>query len=321
MFKKIKTGSGLINQSINVLQKHPSFSIPLFICWFLYAPIVIYLKYFFPWDQFEFYAQAAAFLLALMVFSTILGISCLALLELIQQIETGQKPSLKQAYKDVFSQDIILALPILFIWALLWFLITILEVIFSKRKSNSDSNEKYTAENAAKTLAGLDGDFSLSGAFFDSLKKGIRMVVFLILPAIAWEEDMPVSAMNKGLKILRSHLSTFASGFILTELASLIVFLPAAILFYISAKAKVSISDEVWFGVIIYCSFTWTFTIFLEQMFAAELYLWHMKWKTACNEAYKNGVKAPRFENVQRPSILDDIPELTKIIDLQKVAG
>jgi hypothetical protein len=121
-------------------------------------------------------------------------------------------------------------------------------------------------------------------AFIDALKKGVRMVMFLIMPAIAWDNLGFFAATKKGLSVLRAHLGDFASGYALTYAAAAIVFLPPWIIFELrtgrhSNPPLIHFSDSVWVVTTIYVGLAWSFCIYLEQMFMAQLYLWHMKWE------------------------------------------
>ena len=307
-------GVKVLSQTAGILRRYPKFFVPLLFCWCIYAPVVLYLKFFFPWADYEFYAQAIVLFLAIVALSFTLGISCLVVLEMIQQIESGEKPGLWRAFGTTMSEDFPRALPILFLWSLIWFVISVVQVL-ATRKTSGEKNETFSAENAARALAGYDAEISFSDAFFDSLKKGIRMVVFLILPAVAWEELWPTDAARRGLHALKAHLSVFAKGFILTDIASFIVLFPAMLLLYVSAKGKIHLPDEVWFGVILYSAFAWSLTFFMEQIFGAQLYLWHMKWVKAVEDAKANNTTPPFFQQVPQPSIMDDIPEFVTIGD------
>lgn len=312
MFKGIRTASELFKQSLVVLGKRPSLLTPLLMCWILYAPIVLYFEYFFDWSKYPLSTVLLIVLAAITVFSLIIGVSCLVLLELIEQIENGEDVSILNAFWHVMKSGFIRALPILLVWAILWFVIHVIQAFFRRRNSSGD-DEDFSARNAARTLAGMDSDWSLSSAFFEALKKGIRMIVFLILPAIAWEEMSPISATKKGLNILKSHITEFSTGFVLSEAASVFAFLPAAILFFVTDKFDIVLPDGVWLGVTAYCALAWSFSLYVEQMFAAELYLWHMKWVEATDIAKKNKKRPPSFNRIKPPSILDDVPELVKL--------
>jgi len=314
MFDSVKTGRDLIKQSFLVFRKYPKFIIPLIICWCFIALIILYAKFIFPWGDYRWYAQLSFAFLVIFALSTIIGFSCLVLLQLIKQVETGREPNLGLAFSCAFYDDLIQAMPILLIWAVCWFILSVIQVLFTRKRDNE--NEKFTAENAAKVIAGMDYKWTLGNAFIESIKNGIRMIVFLILPAIAWEDKDPMDAIHSGFRVLRGQLKIFASGFVLTGMASATVFLPVALLLYISEKGKITLPDEVWFGVILYSMLAWSFTFFIEQMYAAELYLWHMNWKKECDKAYKHNKPIPAFEEIKQPSIIDDVPDLiqTKVI-------
>lgn len=310
MFKGIRTASELIKQSVILLGKRPSLLVPLLMCWALYAPIVLYFEFFFDWAQYPTSSVLLIVLGVITAFSLIIGVSCLVLLELIEQIENDESASILNAFWSVIKSSFLRALPILLVWAILWFIIHVIQAPFRR---SSDKGEKFSAQNAARTLANMDSSFSLSNAFFEALKKGLRMIVFLILPAIAWEELSPISATKKGLSILRAHKAEFATGFVLSEAVSIFTFLPAAIIFFVTDKFNIVLADGIWFGVIIYCAFAWSFSLYIEQMFAAELYLWHLKWVEASDIAKKNKKSPPTFSRIKPPSILDDVPEFVKL--------
>ena len=175
--------------------------------------------------------------------------------------------------------------------------------------SEEEKEEELSAKNAAKTLAGV-GSFSLSESFFDALQKGTRMVVFLILPAIAWENLSFIAAIRKGIYVLKKNLNIFVGGFLLTLTATFIIYLPPGIIFYISGKFNVKFEDWVWVTTLIYCAFAWSFSMYLEQMFTAELYLWHLKWEKAVRKAKKYGQKIPKLNQIDAPSILDRAKDL-----------
>lgn len=307
MFQGIKNGWDLVKESIRVFNHYPKFLVPLLLTWMVYAPIILYLKYQFNWDT---YTIPQIFLIVfgvVFVFAFLLSFSCSMLLELIQQLESGQKMSVAKALGYTLSHNTIRILPIVFVWTIIWFILLVIQALLSKDKRRG--KESFSAENAAKTLAGY-GSFSLSRAFFEALQKGVRMVVFLILPGIAWENLSFWQSVKKGLAVFRTNLSAFVTGFVFTEFAATIIFLPPALLFYISDKMEATFPDWVWVITIIYIAFGWSYSIYLEQMFTAELYLWNHKWEKEVAKAQREGRPIPTLNQVPRPSILDDVHEL-----------
>lgn len=306
MFARIKTGYELISASINLFFRRPILVLPIFICWLIYAPTVIYLEYIFPWDANGNLINLMVISGVILLFSFILSLSSLIQLELIEQIETDQPARYGAAFLLVIKRDIIRAFPIMLVWALVWFLFAILEMLFSRGQRQQ---KELTAENVAKTLANT-GATSFTMAAIRSAQKGVRMIVFLVLPAIAWEEMAPVQAWQRGYAILKQRMLEFATGFVLTELAAGIVFFPPALLFTIVGKLKLELPMSAWAATIIYCGFAWSFMIFLEQMFSAELYLWHLSWENECRKAKLENRGIPSLAQVRRPSLLDTMPNL-----------
>lgn len=315
MFQGIKNGTGLIKESIKAFGKHPSLIIPLLVCWTIYAPAIVHLKFFFQWDNYSTGQQLLVVFLVILLFSFILSVSCLILLELIHQIETGESLNIFTATCTSIP-NIVKSLPVTVVWAVIWFVITVIEMFLRRRRDEDEEDMEFNAENVAKTVAGFE-EFSLSAAFFEALRKGVRMIAFLIYPAIAWEKNGLSKSVKKGLAVAKTHKAEFVTGFVLTDLAAAVVFLPPAILFILSGKFHIEFPEWVWFTTIIYCGFAWSFSMFLEQMFTAELYLWHLLWEKDCEIAEINGGELPKLEDVKRPSIMDSIPDLANAIQKQ----
>lgn len=237
--------------------------------------------------------------------------SCAVVLDMIRQIETGE-PSLSRAVGKAFGKDTFKILPLAAVWALIWLVLTLIEAIFSKR--SRDDNEMLTAQDAAETIANYR-DFSFSSAFIEALQKGVRMVVFLIMPAIVWDNLSFPDATKKGLAVLRAHLRDFGAGYALTYAAAAVVFLPPAIIFKLGTgrhgnPPPIHFPDSVWVATIIYIGLAWSFCIYLEQMFMAQLYLWHTKWEESVSQAKSTHQPLPDFGDVARPELLAKTPGL-----------
>jgi len=280
---------------------------PILLCWLIYAPCIIYFKYFFNWDAFNFSQILLIVFFIIFGFCTLFSIAAFLLLELIEQLERGQKLRISKAIYETFIEDIPRAFPIIIIWSLIFFILTVLEALVSK-EDKKDKGE-FSLKNAAKTLAGYE-KFSLTKLTFDALQKGLRMMAFLIYPAIAWENLSTIKAIKKGFTTLRMNVTECVSGYLLTWAAAAIVFFPPGLLLYISDKADLELPDPVWLVTIIYIAFAWSFTLYLEQMFTALLYMWNKKWEAEVYAAEKAGKPIPKLRDVKQPSLLDDIPDL-----------
>lgn len=307
MFQAFKNGGVVIWNSIKAFYKYPILLIPLLVVWAIYAPIVVYLKWHFNWEQYTLKETLLIVFAVIWIFAMLLTISCSLLLELVQQKETGHPFNLFKSLSDTLTKNIFHILILSFIWATIWFVLTILEAVFSKNKSKE--NERESSENIAKTLSGA-GDVSMLSLTFEALNKGIRMIVFLIMPAFAWENLSIWKSIKKGFLVLKLRKREFIAGYTLSYLAGIVVFLPPSIMFYLSGKWHVEFPEWSWLVCIIYIAFAWSYTIYLEQMFTAELYLWQLKWEKEVLKAKESGAVQPRFQDVIKPSITDDISDL-----------
>jgi len=95
----------------------------------------------------------------------------------------------------------------------------------------------------------------------------------------------------------------------MSALASAVIFLPPAIMFKLD-DVGISFTDTDWFICIVYIAIGWSYCIYLEQMLMAELYLWQMKWEKEVRKAEASGITPPEFNEIPKPSILDDISDL-----------
>jgi hypothetical protein len=303
----------LIAHSLKAFWAYPILIVPLLLAWVAYAAVILGLKY--GWQpshlDASFAETAGVVFAAIFTLSLSTLLACDMVLEMIRHIEEGE-PSLTRAAADVLGRDFLRVALLSLVWAVIWFTLTIIEALLSKRRGNDDSN--FNAENAAKTLAGY-GEFSLTGAFFEALQKGVRMVVFLVLPAIAWDNLGLIGAAKKGLAVLKAHLGDFARGYALTYAAAGVVFLPPAIMFKLGTgnhghAPLVQFSAEAWVGLIIYIGLAWSFCMYLEQLFMAQLYLWHQKWEAAAEAARRRGEPVPNLHEVEQPLLLAKVPNL-----------
>ena len=312
-FKTFANGLSIILNSISIFISLPILIVPLLLTWLIYAPTVIYLKYFYAWEQYSTPQNLLVLFGFIVLLSVTLCFSCSWLLEMLQDIEERKSLGLISTFKRVLFENFVYILPIAIIWAFLWFILTVISAALSKK--DKDDNRELTAQSAAETLAGYES-FSFSRAFIDALEKGIRMIVFLIMPAIAWENLGSVAAIKKGLSVFRARLKQFTVGYALTYAATVLIFLPAGVMIQLGAKGKhgepplMHFSDHAWMGLIVYIGFAWSFSMYLEQMFTASLYMWHLKWEWLCKEAKKIGDPLPEFNDVRPPLILKTLPEL-----------
>lgn len=308
MFKGINTGFELIKSAILIFRKYPLLIAPLFIVWIIMASSLIYLKWHFSWDSYNTTGQLIFAYLFFLLIAFLLTMSCSVLLELIQQNETGIEMSLYRALYDTIDRNIAHIIFLSIVWSVVWFFLVLLKILFSKKRNRDEKSP----ENVARTLAG-DGKFSWFGLSIDFLIKGIRMVVFLIIPGVAWQELGIRKSIKKGFEVLSERRSEFTSGFTLSLGTEFLLYLPPSIMFFLSAKGIVEFHDIAWYLCTVYIGFAWSFSLYLEQMFAAELYLWQLKYENDCMEARRAGKLQPSFGDTKRPHILDEVPDILEL--------
>jgi hypothetical protein len=304
-----------IKSAIQIFRNHPIFLFPLFTTWVFIAIGTVYFKWFFPWEDYNTTGQFIyAYLFYFLASLTVL-LSCSVLVELIEQDESGEKMDMTKAIKESLLTNIGHIIILSFIWSIVWFTLVVLKVMFSKKDKNGD--DELSAENIARTLAGNES-FSWTNFTFDALIQALRMLMFIIVPAFAWENKNFSNSLKRGIAIVGLRTSKFIEGFIVSLGVQFFVYLPPAIMFYLNAKLNVEFSELAWYICIIYLGFAWSFTIYVEQLFGAELFLWQMKYEKAYKKAEKNGLRIPKFSEIERPQLLDEVYELKDIEIISK---
>jgi len=313
IFERWQKSCALLTHSMNVLRAYPVLFVPVMAVWLVFAPCYLYLRFQFHWHQHGTWAQFGVSFLFIAALSVLLLFSCDVVLHLIRQIEGG-RPSLGQAVRDAITKDAVRLLPLALTWAIVWFALAVIEALLTRKRSEDDSvDESLDAESAAEALAG-DAEFSLSAAFVRALEKGVRMVMFLVVPAIAWEGLGVVEAARRGIDILRENKAEFARGYALTYVATFAAAVPAALVFLLGSSRHgppiVAFSQSVWVGLVIYLGLLWSFSIYLEQLFMAQIYLWHLTWERAVREALDQGKEMPELVDTPCPEMFARSPGL-----------
>ncbi len=299
IFSSIGEGWKLFRDSFRVLIKKPIFLLPISISWIVFAGVILYLRYYFVFPPSPLLGLGYFYLLIFLVTLTI----CLAnimMLEFMQQIESGERISLPKALKETISLDFLKVIPVAAIWAVIWTIIILIRAATSKEKDKNRAEP--SVRDAARVLGGADaGPFSWLKLGLSMFEKLVRMVVFLTLPAIAWENKGPFSSFGQAFKIIKKHPLQFITTYTLTGFAALIMALPVFVVLLLD-KHGVAFSATFWAIVILYECIIWTLSVYLEQMSVALLYLWHLKW-------VKNGGEGD-LSSVAKPDLFDNVYEL-----------
>jgi hypothetical protein len=300
IFGSIGEGWGLFSDSFSFLLKKPIFLLPIFVSWLFFAGVVLYLRYYFTFPSSFLLSMLYLYLLIFLI-SFVICIANIVMLELMQQIETGDRISLGDALREALMNDVLKLIPVAMIWAMVWLIILIIKALTSKKKDRARAEP--SSRDAARALGGADQPFSWIGLGLEMFEKLVRMVVFLTLPAIAWENKGPFSSFSKAFEIIKRHPIQFMTTYTLTGFAAFLMALPLLPIFLMD-DLGITFSTTVWTIVIIYECIIWTLGIYLEQMSVGLLYLWHMKW-------IKNGSQG-ELSSVSKPDLLDKTYELQK---------
>lgn len=302
-FDSIGEGWKLFKDSITFLFRKPVFLVPIFLSWAIFAGIVLYMRYYFVMPD-SFMLGIGYFYILIFIITLAISFANVVMLELIQQIESGEDTSFLKAFWETISLDLLKLIPVAAIWAVLWVIILILKALTSRKKGGGRAEP--SARDAARTLGGADsGPFSWLGLGLNMIEKVIRMGVFLALPAIAWENKGPFSAFSQSFRIIKAHPVQFLTTYTLTGFAALLMALPLLPVFLLDDMG-VSFSSMFWTIVILYEAVVWTLGIYLEQMSVGLLYLWHLKW-------VRNG-SSGELSSVPKPNLMDNVHELKKSV-------
>lgn len=285
---------------------YPVCWLPMLVCWAGYAAIVLYADYGYSWAAHSGMENAAFLVGCYLVFSLLYGLASLILLEVMQQVESGERVSLGKAIADAVIKDLLRALPLLLAWGIVWFILAFLSALFSrKNKRGAAGSEKISAKNAVGTLLGRKNGFSLSSAFFDALSKGVRMLVFLMLPAVAWEEFSSIKSFKKGIAVLDDIRDDFLAAYATTAVFRTFVLLAPAVIYLVDDKIGLHLPEVFWIGVLIYMLIASSLSLIVEQIYVAELYLWHMDWEKTNKEREAAGKEPLPFGKTPKPSFFD----------------
>ena len=201
------------------------------------------------------------------------------MLEFIQQIETGEKICILKALYEAFVKNLIKGLPLIIIWTIISFIGKILK---GKRSKET---------------------------FFGTC---IRLSMYCILPAIAWEDYGSIGAIKRGIKVLKKTYTEIFFSIVQTSVIGFLLILPIPIvvwmIFTFSGNIQTCLIVIVLF--IGYAVFVGALCEYVGQMFAASLFIWYKKWEREVRNARINNTSEPSLYDIPMPSLLDDVPDL-----------
>lgn len=296
--------SGNVFKNIfKALFKYPVMFLPIIANIIIFSLISIYFRFHFDTSGITSLEQFFGFgFLVLMLLCFIISFNCFVLLEIIQQIENGKPINLFSALDEVIFKDIPRALPIMLVWAIIWFILEVINMIISSLRSRRRRGEnrgyarRYGNDMFLRTLSTI----------VSLVESGVRMLIFYVYPAIAWEDASPIESIKKSFRHLKEVGPEFLIGFGELEFISAIVGVPLLLFLIANEHVKSLPPETLWTIIIIYMSIAFSFYIFLQQIYTAILYLWIIKWNKAVVIAIVNKQPIPTIKDVEFPSLVDD---------------
>jgi hypothetical protein len=222
-----------------------------------------------------------------------LSFGCLVVLERVRQIEMDEPASLTGALGSALA-NAARALPLVLLWSVLWLAISGVGMLLGG-DDDRDAGDRWV-------------DWSVRAAC-----DAMRMLVFCSLPALAWEVGgSPWGAVRRGMAVARRHKAEFGVGLMLSELAGAIAFLPGAGV-GVAYMSGVDVPEVAWLGAGALSLLLWTFVMLVQQLYAAELYVWHLLWEDASARSVAAGEAPIAPDAITRPSLLDGVPALAAV--------
>jgi hypothetical protein len=237
-------------------------------------------------------------LLTLYLFSVIstftISIASLFVVELLEQHETTGRMNPFTALIDMLTRDLWRALPFIFIWSIMDFIITLLIGFLRRLRQDKDGNTTRPP-----------GPLELSIKAFE---KGLRMGMMLMFTIIGWEDISPMDAYRKGKNVFEYQLSTFLSGIGFSIITGLILVVPSLVVLMIAIPGNIKLMI-----LLFYIPFAWGMGKLIEQLYVSELYLWYYKYMEARKLAKQHGDDVPEsLFSFPRPSFTDKVYDLER---------
>lgn len=154
----------------------------------------------------------------------------------------------------------------------------------------------------------LENIFNIN--LYNNLTKYARIDISMILPAILWEEMSFKQARENSQKFSHEEIHKYSNGFYLTAFLDIILVIPIFLIFIFKISLRNNLT-LILLGTNVSLILL-TLFIITEQIYFAEHYLWTLKWKRAKQRAINERREIPKFTEISRPSILDNIPDLIK---------
>lgn len=267
-------------RSFHLLNKRPK----LFLPFILPNSMVFILSYYLIFFELNTFFFIAITLLGISVSLIFFTYSNAIMINMILEIESGRNDSIFIAINKFLGRKVFYCLPLACLFVYRWFFQGFL----------------IGFVYGSKTL--------FNRPWYNDLTKKVRLNIFLILPAICWEEKNFKNALKKGSRFKESEVHRYSKGFYITEIIDLAMILPLLTVLFLDFGDT---HNKIFLLIII--NFTYlisSFFVITEQVYFAEHYLWYLKLKWAIARAKNMRTRIPSFSEITRPSVLDDFPDL-----------
>jgi hypothetical protein len=190
----------------------------------------------------------------------------------MEQNEEQGTMNLFIAIKDAFVYDLYKTIPIILVWSLVKVGVLLINVL-----ANSLKDKRGRSTILSRMVS----------RWADRIDKGVRMLIFLMLPGIALDDRSTRDAYEEARYLFTNHFATILSGYGLTVALGVLTFLPLIVFFFVTN----------WFGfplwslyvIVAYIGISWSFGMLVEQLFCGELYLWYSYVNTELVQAKRDG--------------------------------
>ena len=166
--------------------RNPPVVLPLLGAWFACVAIVFQGIPLIPWKRLDWTTALLAIWALNAAVNFVTLFACSMLLELLQHQETGRPLRLGRAFRDTVFRNSWILLPLAAVWSLIEIALWTVEILL-RRGSDNDS------DSAVSTLSEI-------------VQKGLRMGLFLTLPAVAWEELKGFFSNEKQIVLVLSEI-------------------------------------------------------------------------------------------------------------------
>ncbi|AIO19291.1 hypothetical protein KQ51_01415 [Candidatus Izimaplasma bacterium HR1] len=283
----IREGFAIYKKNFIFIFKHPFTLIPFLLA--LGASIFagIYVNSVFDLDSLSIVQLLGLVYLLTIVSTFSISVASLFILELLEQHETTGKMRPLKALADMLTKDLWRALPIIIVWSIIDFIITLILAVFSALRKNKNGRTTRPAGPLERAVR--------------ILQTTVRMGMMVIFTVIAWDDKGPKASFDEGMKVYKNSLATMLTGVGVSEITAIILIVPLILVQLLSKFVYIPI-DIFLPATYIYLAVSWSIGKLIEQLYVSELYLWNIHYE----KALENNENITSIYDVRKPSFTDN---------------